>query len=142
MKKVKDVMTKKVICLDVKSSITKAAKLMEEKGIGSVLITEKGKAAGIVTERDIITKCVAKGMDPNKVIVEAVMSTPLVSVDQDCMVDDAAKLMVSKMIRRLPIIDNGEIVGMLTSTDLIRNVAKKGRKEDSLVYLVQDYEKF
>jgi CBS domain-containing protein len=142
MKKVKDVMTKKVICLDVKSSITKAAKLMEEKGIGSVLITEKGKAAGIVTERDIITKCVAKGMDPNKVIVEGVMSTPLVSVDQDCMVDDAAKLMVSKMIRRLPIIDNGEIVGMLTSTDLIRNVAKKGRKEDSLVYLVQDYEKF
>ena len=142
MKKVKDVMTKKVVCLETKSSIVKAAKLMEEKGIGSVLITEKGKAAGIVTERDIITKCVAKGMDPNKVNVEVVMSTPLVSVDQDGRGDDAAKLMVSKMIRRLPIIDNGEIIGMLTSTDLIRNVAKKGRKEDSLVYLVQDYEKF
>jgi CBS domain-containing protein len=142
MKKVKDVMTKKVICLDEKCSITEAAKLMEEKGIGSVLITENGKAAGIITERDIITKCVAKGMDPNKVLVEVIMSTPLVSVYQGCLVDDAAKLMVSKMIRRLPIIDNGEIVGMLTSTDLIRNVAKKGRKEDSLVYLVQDYEKF
>jgi len=119
-----------------------AAKLMEEKGIGSVLITEKGKAVGIITERDIIIKCVAKGMDPNKVLVEAVMSTPLVSVDQNCLIDDAAKLMVSKMIRRLPIIDNEEIVGMLTSTDLIRDVAKKGRKEESLIYLVQDYEKF
>jgi CBS domain-containing protein len=57
-------------------------------------------------------------------------------------VDDAAKLMVSKMIRRLPIIDNGDIIGMVTATDLIRNIAQKGRKEDSLVYIVLDYEKF
>lgn len=142
MKKVKDVMSRKVICLDKKCTISDVAKIMDENGIGSVLVTENGKAAGIITERDIITKCVAKGRNPDKTHGEIIMTTPLVSVDQDCMVDDAAKLMVSKMIRRLPIIDNGDIVGMVTSTDLIRNAAKKGRKEDSLMYIVLDYEKF
>jgi signal-transduction protein with cAMP-binding, CBS, and nucleotidyltransferase domain len=142
MKRVKDVMSRKVICLDKKCTISNIAKVMDENGIGSVLITENGKAAGIITERDVITKCVAKGKDPAKASAESVMTTPLVSVDQDCLVDDAAKLMVSKMIRRLPIIDNGDIIGMVTATDLIRNIAQKGRKEDSLVYIVLDYEKF
>jgi CBS domain-containing protein len=135
-------MSRKVICLDKKCTVADVAKIMDENGIGSVLITENGKAAGIITERDVITKCVAKGKEPSKTTVEGIMTTPLVSVDQDCMVDDAAKLMVSKMIRRLPIIDNGDIIGMVTATDLIRNVATKGRKEDSLVYIVLDYEKF
>ncbi len=142
MKRVKDVMSRKVICLDKKCTVLEVAKIMDENGIGSVLITENDKAAGIITERDVITKCVAKGKEPSKTSAESIMTTPLVSVDQDCMVDDAAKLMVSKMIRRLPIIDNGNIVGMVTATDLIRNVAQKGRKEDSLVYIVLDYEKF
>jgi len=142
LKRVKDVMSRKVICLDKKCTVADVAKIMDENGIGSVLITENGKAAGIITERDVITKCVAKGKEPSKTTVEGIMTTPLVSVDQDCMVDDAAKLMVSKMIRRLPIIDNGDIIGMVTATDLIRNVATKGRKEDSLVYIVLDYEKF
>lgn len=116
---------------------------MEEEGIGSVLVTEKGKAAGIVTERDIITKCIAKGLDPNKTTIEKIMSTPVVSVDEECFVTDAAKLMVSKMIRRLPIIDNGELKGMVTATDMIRDVVSKAkRKEDSLIYIVCDYEKF
>lgn len=142
MKRVKEIMSRKIICLDKKCTIADVAKIMDERGIGSVLVTENGKAAGIITERDVITKCVAKGKDPAKASVESIMTTPLVSVDQDCMVDDAAKLMVSKMIRRLPIIDNGDIIGMVTATDLIRNVATKGRKEDSLVHIVLDYEKF
>lgn len=142
MKRVKDIMSRKIICLDKKCTITDVAKLMDENGIGSVLVTENGKAAGIITERDVITKCVAKGRDPSKTSLEVIMTTPLVSIDQDCMLDDAARLMVSKMIRRLPIIENGNIVGMVTASDLIRNIASKGRKEDSLAYIVLDYEKF
>lgn len=143
MKKVKDIMTRRIISKDVSMSIHDVAKLMEEEGIGSVLVTEKGKAAGIVTERDLITKCIAKGLDPKKTTIEKIMSTPVVSVDEECFVTDAAKLMVSKMIRRLPIIDNGELKGMVTATDMIREVVSKGkRKEDSLMYIVCDYEKF
>ena len=143
MKKVKEIMTRKIISKDLAVSVYDVARLMEDKGIGSVLVTEKGKAAGIVTERDIIIKCVAQGFDPKKTAIEKIMSTPVVSVDEECLVTDAARLMVSKMIRRLPIIDNGELKGMVTATDMIRDVVSKGkRKEDSLIYIVCDYEKF
>jgi CBS domain-containing protein len=85
----------------------------------------------------------AKGGDPKKIMAEQIMSTPLVSVEQDCDVVDAAKLMVSKMIRRLPVIDKSDLKGMVTTTDMIREVVSKGkRKEDSLIYIVCDYEKF
>ncbi|MDD1766381.1 MAG: CBS domain-containing protein [Candidatus Methanomethyliaceae archaeon] len=143
MKKVKNIMSKKVIKADKKSSVYNISKMMDENGIGSIVITDGNKATGMVTERDIITKCLAKGCDPKKMLAERIMSTPLVSIEQDCDVVEAAKLMVSKMIRRLPVIDKGDLKGMVTTTDMIREVVSKGkRKEDSLIYIVCDYEKF
>ena len=143
MKKVKDMMTRKVITVDKKSDVCSVSKLMDENGIGSVVVTDGGKAAGMVTERDVITKCVARGLDPKKTRVEQIMSAPLLSVEPDSDVVDAARLMVSKMIRRLPVIKNSELKGMITTTDMIRDVVSKGkRKEDSLIYIVCDYEKF
>ena len=143
MKKIKDIMTRKIICMDKGNNVFALTRLMDENGIGSVVVTDNGKAAGIVTERDVITKCLAKGLDPKKTIIASIMSSPLVSVEPDSLVSDAAKLMVSKMIRRLPVIDQGELRGMVTATDMIRDVVSKGRgKEDSLIYIVCDYEKF
>ncbi len=143
MKKVKDIMTREVVTVDKKDDMCKIAKLMEEKGIGSVVIMDKGKAIGILTERDIITRCLAKCSDPKKTTVGDIMSTPLVSVDPECTVPDAAKLMISKMFRRLVVIEGDEVKGIITTSDMIReSVAKGKKKEDILLYLVSDYEVF
>lgn len=143
MKKVKDIMTRKVVTVDKKDDMCTIAKLMEEKGIGSVVVMDKEKAVGIVTERDIITRCLAKCSDPKKTTVSDIMSAPLVSVDPECTVPDAAKLMISKMFRRLAVVEGDAVSGIITTSDMIReSFAKSKKKEDMLLYLVSDYEVF
>jgi len=71
------------------------------------------------------------------------MSSPLISIEPDCTIEDAAKLMISKMFRRLPIVEDGKLKGITTTSDMIRHsVAKASKKEDILLYLASDYEVF
>lgn len=143
MKKVKDLMTRKIIYVEKASNIYEVSKIMDENGIGSVIIMDGGKPVGIVTERDIITRCLAKQLDPKKTSSKEIMSYPLVSVESDCFVSDAAKLMISKMVRRLVIIDDGKLKGVITTSDLVRGVVSKSKTtEEALIYMAQDYEVF
>ncbi|RWX72747.1 MAG: hypothetical protein Metus_1606 [Candidatus Methanosuratincola subterraneus] len=142
MKKVKELMTKDVVTINKEKTIVEAAQVIGDKGVGSLVITDNGNIVGVLTERDIITKCVAKGCEPSKTKVSEIMSSPVVAIDPEADIIDAAKLMVSKMIRRLPVLEGGKLVGIITTYDLVKNVSKGKRKEDSLIYLAAEYEVF
>ena len=115
-----DVMTKGVIWISAKDSVQKAARVMKENDIESVMVFEKGKGVGIVTEQDIIWKVVAEQNNPGEITALDIMSSPLIKVGTDVDIDDAARLMRNNDIRRLPVEKDDKIVGMLTSADIVR----------------------
>ncbi|MCQ5374439.1 MAG: CBS domain-containing protein [Candidatus Methanomethylicia archaeon] len=142
MKKVRDIMTKNVVKSDKDSTIYDLARLMDQNRIGCIVIAEDDKPIGIVTERDIITKCLAKEMNPREVKAKDIMSSPVITIEPDAEMLEAAKVMVSRMIRRLPVVENNKLVGIITTSDMIRESSKGKRKEDSLIYLAAEYEVF
>jgi CBS domain-containing protein len=142
LKKVRDIMTKNVVKSDKDSTIYDLARLMDQNRIGCIVIAEDDKPIGIVTERDIITKCLAKEMNPREVKAKDIMSSPVITIEPDAEMLEAAKVMVSRMIRRLPVVENNKLVGIITTSDMIRESSKGKRKEDSLIYLAAEYEVF
>ncbi|MEM3361728.1 MAG: CBS domain-containing protein [Candidatus Anstonellaceae archaeon] len=118
--KVGDYMTKGVITLDHSKTVFEAAKLLTSKKIGCIVVTEKGDAVGILTERDIVSKIVAKGKDPKKVKLYEVMSKPLKAIYENQTIQDAALAMKENNIKRLAVLDKkNKLVGIITQGDLI-----------------------
>ncbi len=115
---VEDRMTKEVAIGESSISILDAAKLMEAKDISSIVLTDGGKLIGIVTERDLVRKVIIKGMDPNEK-VGGVMTSGLITAKKDMEITSAANLMIEKGIRRLPVLEDGELVGIITATDIL-----------------------
>ncbi len=122
--KVGDIMTTHVIVAPFGKTILEVAKLMKKSNIGSVIIVENnaGKhAKGIVTERDIVHKVLAKGSDPYQVNVEEIMSKPLRVVKPNTTIEDAAKAMRDNKVKRLPVVnDANELVGVLSEGDIMK----------------------
>jgi CBS domain-containing protein len=121
--KVDDFMTKKVITADGKTDVASIAKMMGERRIGSVIITSKGERRGIFTERDLLTTFLAKGKSL-KIPVGEACSSPLITAPLGISVHEAAYTMASKHIKRLPLIEDGELVGIITARDLVEAYAK------------------
>lgn len=117
--KVGDVMTRGVIGIDIEETVQKAAEVMDRNEISSVIVLKDGDGVGIVTERDITSKVVAKSKDPRKVAVSEIMTSPLVTVKPDEDIDDAARLMRDKDIRRLVVTSNEKIIGVLSEFDIV-----------------------
>jgi len=115
---VKDVMIDKVATLDSLSMIKDAAKLMDEKNIGYVIVTQNDQPAGILTERDFVRRIASKEK-PLTSPLEEVMSSPLISIDPDETIWEAAEQMKVKNIHKLPVIDNDKVVGIITTSDLV-----------------------
>ena len=118
MPKVKDIMVSPVVTVDVEKTIYEVARIMGEKRIGSVVVTKNSDPVGIFTERDLLTKVMANGMDLKKFKVEACMSRPLITVEEETPVKDALILMASRGIMRLPITAKGELVGIVTGSEI------------------------
>lgn len=117
--RVEEVMTKNVFCVNKDATLREVAKVMRDKQIGDVLITEQdGTLCGIVTDRDVVVRAVAEGKDPDTIRVTDISSEKLVTLDKNASIDDANKLMRDKAIRRLPIVENGKPVGILSIGDL------------------------
>jgi len=110
---VSQVMTKNVLSTDTSTNLVEAARLMTERGIGCVVITENGKPVGVLTEKDIMKKIVG-GKNVFQENVRTFMSQPLISVPPDMPVVDALDLMKKKNIRRLPIVNEGRLEGLIT----------------------------
>jgi len=117
---VKEAMKKDVKTIRPSDTIKDAAVLMNENRIGSlVVISGTGAVTGIVTERDILTDVVAAGKNPEDVKVEDVMTKDLITISPEKSLEDAADLMTKNKIKKLPVIEGGKLVGIITATDLI-----------------------
>ena len=118
--KVEDVMVKEVITIDDKSTVKDAADIMNRFEIGCLIVTQNGKAVGILTERDLLKRVVSQSKIPKRTKVEAVMSRPLIVVEPDMDLEEAARLMFKLRIKKLPVVENGRLAGLVTLTDLAR----------------------
>jgi len=138
-----DVMTKSVISVDVSVTINDAAKMMEDAKVGAVIVMENNTPVGIVTDRDFAVKVVAHAYNITTP-VKQIMSSPLFSINSDESVRTAADLMHDRGIRKLPVIDGENIVGIITATDIVNLLAVCVEDEremyfDSMVKIYANY---
>lgn len=118
--KVRDAMNPNPKVVSNDTTVENALKFMLKRKIGSLLVLKKEKVVGILTEKDLLEKILAKHKDPKKLKVKDIMTTEILSVLPDDPLQNAAKIMVKENIRRLPVIENKKIVGMLTVKDLLQ----------------------
>ncbi|UCH02756.1 MAG: CBS domain-containing protein [Candidatus Bathyarchaeota archaeon] len=116
--KVRELMIKEVISIDLEASVKDAANLMAQKGIGSLVVTKERKPVGIITERDLLSRVMATGKNAEATMVKAIMSKPLICGNPEMNADEAARFMANKKIKKLPIVEDGQLIGMMTLTDL------------------------
>jgi len=121
--KVQDIMTRALITVNPNTTALQVAKMMEQGGIGAVIVKDGDNLVGIVTDRDYATKVAANNL-PLDTTVEKIMSSPLITINQGELISTAAETMASKKIRKLAVSDNGNITGIITSTDLVNQLAK------------------
>ncbi|MGC9515567.1 CBS domain-containing protein [Methanocrinis sp.] len=127
---VRDIMARPVITIDSEVDVMKAAKKMFSANVGSLIVIHNDRAMGIITERDLVGKIVARAADPKGVKVGEVMSSPLITVDPDISLSDAAIKMLKSGVKRLPVISGeGMLVGIITDTDLVSGSASIGMGE-------------
>ena len=117
-KSVRDAMTENPRSIGASTSVVEAARLMREEDIGSLPITDDERLVGMITDRDITTRVVAEAADPTSMSVEDVYSRDLVSVEPDEDLDEALQLMARHQVRRLPVVENGRLVGIVAQADI------------------------
>lgn len=121
---VRELMTKNVITVDIKANVLEATRMMSEKNIGSLIITENGKPVGILTERDVIRKSCINDTKPSAVSVQDIMSSPLVSVEPATEIQDAVRRMRIRNVRRLAVFEEDKLAGIITDRDIINAYPK------------------
>jgi CBS domain-containing protein len=118
--KVGDVMVREVITVEEDSTVKEAVDIMNEFQIGSLIVLERGKATGIVTERDFLRRVIAGAKDVVNTKVKEIMTTPLVVVEPSTDLEEAVKLMLKSKIKKLAVVDANKLVGIVTLTDIAR----------------------
>lgn len=122
MPEVRDFMIKDALTIESTQSVLEAAVLMTEKGEGSIVIIEGGAVKGIVTERDLLFKVTSKHMDPAELKVAEIMSSPLISIDPEASIREATKIMIDNKIRRLAVIKDDALVGMISVWNVTQSI--------------------
>ena len=115
---VRDAMRKDVVTISGKESLVKAAKVMTKKQIGCVIVVEKAKPVGIITEKDFVVKAISKGLDPRKLKARDIMTKDPVSAEPDMDLYEAVKLMKEHGVRRIPVIKDEILYGILGPKEL------------------------
>ena len=118
-----NIMSTALISVNPRTTAFQIAKMMEQGGIGAIIVKDNKIPVGIITDRDFATKIAANSL-PFDTPVEKIMSSPLITINYDETISSSAKIMVSKKIRKLAVSENGKIVGLITSTDLINQLVK------------------
>ncbi len=117
---VRDVMSSPVITVDEDATAVCVAELMEKHELGCIVVVNKeGKPIGIITERDLVTRVLAKNLKPDAVKAKDVMTTPLITIEPDETINEAARKMSRLNIRRLGVVYKGELVGLISSKDIL-----------------------
>jgi len=120
---VQDIMARALITVNTSTSVLQIAKMMEQGGIGAIIVKENDHPVGIVTDRDFATKITANNLSFDTP-AKKIMSSPLITINHNESISAAAERMTSKKIRKLAVTENGNIVGIITSTDLVTQLAK------------------
>jgi len=117
---VREAMNKKVVTKSLDASVSEIAKLMKAKNIGSVIIVDKkGNPAGIVTERDICYKVAAENKNAGKTKAKDIMTSKIIFISPEKSIEEAAKMMAKKSIRRLAVMEKGKLTGIITASDIL-----------------------
>ena len=125
-KRVRDAMTEDPRSIAASEPVVDAARLMREQHVGSLPVTDNEKLVGMITDRDITTRVVAEAADPKMISVEDVYSRDLISVEPDQDLEEALQLMARHQVRRLAVIENGSLVGIVAQADIaLRENEKK-----------------
>lgn len=117
---VRDIMTKDIVTIDEGETALEAARIMSQKGISSLIVVKDEVPKGIITERDFIKKICAKQLEISQVKITSIMSRIRTVADPDTPIEVAVQRMANRGIRRLPIMQEGKVVGIITVTDLAR----------------------
>jgi CBS domain-containing protein len=136
MPTVKDFMTTNVITIDVKRTVLEAAKLMHQQDKGDLVVMDGDVAKGIVTERDLVRRVIAQ-KKPLDTKVSEIMSTPLITIEENAQLRDAARIMVKYKIRRLPVTKKKVLVGIIATSDFARHLSKKTFSEIMLAAMTR-----
>jgi CBS domain-containing protein len=115
---VREAMTEKVLTIAQTATVAQAARVMAERGVGSIVVTKGKKPVGILTERDLLMKVVATDAKPSTIRVSKVMSSPVLTVSPEVEITDAARTMIKNKIRRLPVVEKGKLIGIVTASDI------------------------
>jgi len=117
---VKDVMSSPVVTVEEDVPANKVAELIDKHGLGCIIVTnKKGKPLGIITERDLVTRVVTKNVKPSSVKAKEVMTSPLLTIEPDESISEAAKKMNRLNIRRLGVVYKGQLTGLVSSKDVL-----------------------
>ena len=127
---VRDIMTPDPITVSASDTLADAARAMREADIGPVVVLERGKICGVVTDRDIVVRAIADGKDPKKVKVGDICTRDLTTIRPDEDADEAVKLMRERAIRRVPVVEEDKPVGMLSIGDLAQEKDPKSALAD------------
>ena len=115
---VRDAVRRGAVTTEAAATLWAAADAMDRAGVGSVLVVDGGRLVGIVTDRDIVVRAVARRLAPDA-RVDSVMSTALTTIDADAPLEEAIGVFAAQPVRRLPVLDGGEPIGVLTADDLL-----------------------
>lgn len=127
MKRLKEIMTRDVRTVEPTARLNEVARLMDELSVGMLPVSDNGRIIGTITDRDIVVNCVAKGGDINNLTARHAMTEGVETAYEDDSVDDAARLMGDKQIRRLVILNSQkEVTGMVAMADLATHVRSEG----------------
>lgn len=116
--KVKDIMTTNVTYVEPNASILDTAKLMQQHNVGSIPVCDKGSVVGMVTDRDIVVRNIAIGKNPQQTPVSDIMTTGVTSVSPDMEMSQVTKMMANSQIRRVPVVDQNNLVGIVALGDV------------------------
>lgn len=117
---IKDIMAVNVVTMPPDASVLEVAKLMKQMDIGSIIVTDTDKPIGIITESDIVRRVTAEEKDPNNITAREIMSSPIIHVTPDLPLTDAMRVMAKGGIRRLVVLRNHSLAGIITSRDILR----------------------
>jgi CBS domain-containing protein len=133
MASVRDVMTGNPRSIGASASVVDAARLMRQEHIGSLPVTDDEKLVGMITDRDITTRVVAEAADPKMTLVADVYSRALIAVEADKDLDEALQLMARHQVRRLPVVEQGGLVGIVAQADIaLRENEKTGQLVEAI----------
>lgn len=118
---VRDMMDRDVISVNTDDNVAEAVRVMVRSKVWSLLVVTEGLPQGVITERDILRRCIYPGHAPDNVKVGTIMSSPLITIGPDATIREAMSLMVDKDVRRLYVVEGGKVVGRITQTRLFQS---------------------